>query len=159
MLVIFPPSRWAWGTFWDAPSFTWKRACSSLLLCKRFIARGGLRLGGGAHFCRLPYFSMYWLISAYFVPSVFARSMTALLLKTLDPSLIVVHVSRHLVLILDRKLLAYVYPKLQQHNHYSHLINLPSYHLSKTCYTRSVNDIAISMKWQPIWHNLASPNP
>ena len=32
--------------------------------------------------------------------------------------------------------------KLQQHNHYSHLINLPSYHLSKTCYTRSVNDIA-----------------
>ena len=151
MLVIFPPSRWARGTFWDAPSFTWKRACSSLLLCERFIARGGFRLGA--------LISVYWLISAYFLPSVFARSMTALLLKTLDPSLIVVHVSRHLVLILDRKLLAYVYPKLQQHNHYSHLINLPSYHLSKTCYTRSVNDIAISMKWQPIWHNLAAPNP
>ena len=157
MLVIVPPSRWARGTFWGAPSFTWKRACSSLLLCERFIARGGFRLGALISVDCL--ISACWLISAYFLPSVFARSMTALLLKTLDPSLIVVHVSRHLVLILDRKLLAYVYPKLQQHNHYSHLINLPSYHLSKTCYTRSVNDIAISMKWQPIWHNLAAPNP
>ena len=51
--------------------------------------------------------------------------MTALLLKTLDPSLIVVHVSRHLVLILDRKLLAYVY--IQNYSNIITILTLSTY--------------------------------